>query len=179
MIEIYDDFCDDIGKRNAQAEQATYKDEDHLGETYHQIARLPDDRDDSLAKDINALLGTEWNHMAFLRRGHNPTGWVHADTSCGGYAGILFLNGSMGLSGTATWLHHKYGASSQGLNPSQIEEVNGDANDEGKWELSSVVHGRKNRLILYPADTFHSVWPREGRTDRLVEVIFMDDKQCK
>ena len=177
MIEIYDNFCKDIHGRIAYAHDAIYKDEVHLGETYHRIHRLPNDRDDKLAKDVNNLLGTEWGHLAFLRMGHYPTGWIHADTSCGGYAGVLYLTDSHGESGTATWTHKKHGYSCLGLTEEEIAQVNAEANDASKWELSSVTFGRKNRLILYPADTFHSVWPRDGSDERLVEVIFMEEKQ--
>ena len=51
-----------------------------------------------------------------------------------------------------------------------------DANDLDKWKLESVITHRKNRLVSYPCDYFHSKYPDKAK-DRTVLVAFYTSKQ--
>ena len=58
-----------------------------------------------------------------------------------------------------------------------LEISNKDYNNIEKWELSSVIGGIENRLTAYPAEYFHSKFPKQawGATQkdcRLVAAIF-------
>ena len=47
-----------------------------------------------------------------------------------------------------------------------------ESNDLDRWELSSVVGHKKNRLLSYPCDYFHSKYPKEFEESRVVFVMF-------
>ena len=47
-----------------------------------------------------------------------------------------------------------------------------DSNDLDKWILKSVIGHKKNRLISYPCDYFHSKYPHEFIDSRIVFVLF-------
>lgn len=78
------------------------------------------------------------------------------------------------LNGTAFWKHKKYGDSFK--DSFSLEEFNRlisqESNDLDKWELNSVVGHKKNRLLSYPCDYFHSKYPKEFEESRIVFVMF-------
>jgi len=47
-----------------------------------------------------------------------------------------------------------------------------DANSPEKWRLKSVIGHKKNRLISYPCNYFHSKYPNEFIDSRKVFVMF-------
>jgi len=89
---------------------------------------------------------------------------------------VLYLSNNKinKLNGTAFWKHKKYGDTYDKEN--NIKEFNRmlkeDANDLTKWELKSVVDGKKNRLLSYPCNYFHSKYPNEFIKSRIVFVMF-------
>jgi len=131
------------------------------------------------------------NMLSFIRSDHRETGkeWnIHADTHVLGqkpsHAGVLYIsepNESLDLTGTSFWEHHLYGASL----PAHIsdkkynEMVEVDANIQSNWELKSIVGHKSNRLVLYPANAFHSKYPNKGwgetfHEGRIVLVMFFN-----
>tara|TARA_R110000824_G_scaffold301168_1_gene489190 strand:- start:170 stop:736 length:567 start_codon:yes stop_codon:yes gene_type:complete len=78
------------------------------------------------------------------------------------------------LNGTAFWKHKFYGdkfdesQSTEEFNRMLVE----DANDLSKWELKSVIGHKKNRLLSYPCEYFHSKYPNEFIESRKVFVMF-------
>ena len=107
---------------------------------------------------------------------------IHNDTHSGVYdekpdrAAVFFISDDdhEELNGTAFWQHVKYGdrfpkdSSEQEANRMLKE----DANDLSKWKLKSVIGHKKNRLISYPCEYFHSKYPNEFKNSRKVFVMF-------
>ena len=173
LVEVYDEFFSDsdIEKRIQYAETAKYETHEYDGVRYKEIHPLPSDR--QVVKELEYIYEGTFEGFHVLRRGHNPTGWIHADTNCGAMAGVLYLTDHSDLTGTAFWSHHKYGQRADMTDKAQIAEVNADANDPTKWNLVKVVKGLKNRMLVYDSQLFHSVWPRFGPADRLVQCSFL------
>jgi hypothetical protein len=94
---------------------------------------------------------------------------------------VLFMsdNKSDNLNGTAFWEHNKYGDTFP--KDSSEEEANRmlkkDANNLSKWRLKSVIGHKKNRLISYPCEYFHSKYPNEFINSRKVFVMFYTAKR--
>jgi hypothetical protein len=173
MMCILDNFFDDFEARLNYAEAAVYKTEEYDGRFYNQIHVFNEHQD--VYDKIGRVIGKKLTGWSILRKGHNPTGWIHADSNCGGYAAVIYMTETEDLTGTAFWSHNKYGFSSSGLGLEEAYEVNGQANDPSKWSLSNVVNGKKNRALIYEATDFHSVYPKTGPADRIVEVLFMQE----
>lgn len=91
---------------------------------------------------------------------------------------VLFMNDSANsnLNGTAFWKHEKWGDSLP------IEHLSTDvyndlilnqAEDLSVWELNTIIGHKKNRLISYPCNYFHSKYPNKSWKDgRKVFVMF-------
>jgi hypothetical protein len=88
---------------------------------------------------------------------------------------VLYMNETKtdGLNGTALWEHEKYGDS---MDMNNLEEskrlLKDESNDLSKWKLKSVIGSKKNRLITYPCNYFHSKYPNEFKESRIVFVMF-------
>ena len=93
---------------------------------------------------------------------------------------VLFFTGDKneGLNGTGFWSHFKHGENLDVEN--MIDEydriLREDSNDLSNWELKSVIGNKKNRLISYPCDYFHSKYPKEAKKQRIVFVMFYKNK---
>ena len=176
IVEIFDDFCPeaDLEKRIEYAKTAEFKTHEFKGIEYEQIHPLPSDR--FVMKEMEYIYEGHFEGFHVLRKGHHPTGWIHADTNCGGMAGVLYLTDHEELTGTAFWSHVKYGQRANIENEEQAAEINGDANDPSKWRLVKIVKGMKNRMLVYDSQLFHSVWPRVGPEDRVVQCSFLNFK---
>jgi len=88
---------------------------------------------------------------------------------------VLYLseNDNSFLNGTALWKHKKYGEqykeiTVEGYNKLIVE----DSEDLNKWELKTIIDGKKNRLLSYPCNYFHSKYPNEFKKSRIVFVMF-------
>ena len=94
---------------------------------------------------------------------------------------VLYLseNNMEELNGTAFWEHKKYG--DKFSNTESVEEFNRmlkeDANDLSKWNLKTVIGHKKNRLISYSCEYFHSKYPNEFLESRKVLVMFYKSSQ--
>ena len=79
------------------------------------------------------------------------------------------------LNGTALWEHVKHGDVYKDKNVKNKEEYNNltkDRNNLDKWVLKSVIGGKPNRLLSYPANYFHSKYPKEFNKQRVIFVMF-------
>lgn len=88
---------------------------------------------------------------------------------------VLYISDSNhdGLNGTAFWEHKLYGEKLMDISPEKFDKlINEDSNDLDKWILKSVVGHKKNRLISYPCNYFHSKFPNEFINSRKVFVMF-------
>ncbi len=123
------------------------------------------------------------NVLAFFReakKGQDNDWRIHNDSVIEGTQpdrAIVFYmseNKTKELNGTAFWKHKKYGDSFK--DSFNLEEFNRlikeESNDLDRWELSSVVGHKKNRLLSYPCDYFHSKYPKEFEESRVVFVMF-------
>jgi hypothetical protein len=123
------------------------------------------------------------NVLAFFReakKGQDNNWRIHNDSVIEGTQpdrAIVFYmseNKTKELNGTAFWKHKKYGDSFK--DSFNLEEFNRlikeESNDLDRWELSSVVGHKKNRLLSYPCDYFHSKYPKEFEESRVVFVMF-------
>ena len=123
------------------------------------------------------------NVLAFFReakKGQDNDWRIHNDSVIEGTQpdrAIVFYmseNKTKELNGTAFWKHKKYGDSFK--DSFNLEEFNRlikeESNDLDRWELSSVVGHKKNRLLSYPCDYFHSKYTQEFEESRVVFVMF-------
>ena len=131
--------------------------------------------------EINVVLSTIRKATQYLDKN-----WaIHSDLSVGvdkipDYGAVFYISqNDQDLSGTALWRHKELGYSMPRDIPQKemLEISNKDYNNIEKWELSSVIGGIENRLTAYPAEYFHSKFPKQawGATQkdcRLVAAIF-------
>jgi len=47
-----------------------------------------------------------------------------------------------------------------------------DAEDLKKWNVKSIIGHKKNRLLSYPCNYFHSKYPNKFKESRIVFVMF-------
>ncbi len=80
------------------------------------------------------------------------------------------------LHGTAFWKHNKYGDT---LSEEKTTEdiynnlLKYDAEDLNKWKLQSIVGYKRNRLLSFPCNYFHSKYPNKSWEEgRKILVIF-------
>ena len=93
---------------------------------------------------------------------------------------VLFMSDCKqeGLNGTAFWEHKKHGHKLENISvEEQNRLLNEDANDLDLWDLKSVIGHKKNRLISYPCNYFHSKYPNEFVESRIVFVMFYKIKK--
>ena len=86
-------------------------------------------------------------------------------------------NNTAELNGTAFWSHKLYGdrfiSNGKTIDPDEFNRLlQEDSNNIDMWELNSVVGHKKNRLLSYPCDYFHSKYPNEFINSREVYVMF-------
>jgi len=125
--------------------------------------------------------------LGFIReakKGQDHDWRIHNDSIIEGQqpdrACVLFISDckQKGLNGTAFWEHKKYGEKFEVVS---IEEqnrlLNEDANDLDLWDLKSIIGHKKNRLISYPCNYFHSKYPNEFIDSRVVFVMFYKIKK--
>ena len=109
---------------------------------------------------------------------------IHCDfgpnTAEANRACVLYINQNItdGLNGTAFWDHTKHGHT---LEYGDLKEYNRilleDSEDLSKWKLQSVIGSKKNRLLSYPTNYFHSKYPNEFDESRVVFVMFYKIKK--
>ncbi len=93
-------------------------------------------------------------------------------------AAVLYLSDSTltSLHGTAFWKHKEYGESLKWEDLSSDvynKLIRKDCEDLDKWTLQSVIGWKKNRLISYPCNYFHSKYPNKSwKEGRKIYVIF-------
>ena len=183
MIYIKDNFLDqelfDLLKQNVQE----FKKVDTPGKSFwiHLAEK-------NLIKYISIKLGDIENCkvdnvLAFFReakQGQDNDWRIHNDTIINDQqpdrAVVLYMSPSSKntLNGTAFWKHKEYGDTyPTGKTTEEFNKMlTEDANDTSKWELKSVIGHKENRLISYPCEYFHSKYPNEFQSSRIVFVMF-------
>ncbi len=131
---------------------------------------------DKLSKIENKKIN---NILSFFRIATDQldTDWrIHCDSIINGdlpsRAIVLYMSdpGLEELNGTALWEHKKLGFNmpySELTSNSFDSLLINDSNDLQKWRLNTVIGYKKNRLVSYPSNYFHSKYPnkcwKEGR----------------
>jgi hypothetical protein len=105
-----------------------------------------------------------------------PNAAIHSDLGWGTHALVLYL--CEGPGGTAFWRHKE--TNMPAIDPGDtwlFEQVNGDWDDESKWQQERMVELKFNRALIYESRLFHSRYPfkafgHDGTTGRLIAVAF-------
>jgi len=140
-----------------------------------------------ISNKISDIEGCKINNiLCFFReakQGQDNEWRIHNDSIIEGEkperALVLFLSeeNQDGLNGTAFWSHKTYGDTYPG---GSVDDFNrllvDDSNDISKWDLKTVIGHKKNRLVSYPCDYFHSKYPNEFKNSREVMVMFYNKK---
>jgi len=124
---------------------------------------------------INPILG----FMREAKEGQDHDWRIHNDSIIEGQlpdrACVLYISDCKqeGLNGTAFWEHKKHGEKFTSISVTEQNRLlMEDANDLDLWTLKSVIGHKKNRLISYPCNYFHSKYPNEFIESRKVFVMF-------
>lgn len=111
----------------------------------------------------------------YFRRGQHKDPhetYIHTDEGLGTHAGIFYLTDGQAGEGTAFWKHRLTGAE----NRDPVAAM--DGMDESKWTLTQLVQSKRNRLLLFPTDAFHSRYPFQPLSGmRLVQTAFFTIKE--
>lgn len=125
--------------------------------------------------------------LSFIRRaykGFDNDLRIHADNIINGFktskAKVLYLTGNeVGLNGTCFYSHNIHGR----ILPKDVSNeefdriLTEDSNDESKWTSIDFVQAKKNRLLTYNSNYFHSKYPKEiEQGQRIVLVAFYKEK---
>lgn len=97
--------------------------------------------------------------------GELPNAAIHSDLGWGTHALVLYL--AEGEGGTAFWRHTATGE--HRIEPGDVDlliKVQGDWDDESKWEIRRLVETRFNRALIYESPLFHSRYPFAAFGDR-------------
>jgi hypothetical protein len=191
MIYFADNFLDEDSYLMIKKilSEGTY--EEYMAGDKPFYVQMPiDEINDAIVSKIETLEGGPIrNILSFFRRSTDEldTDWrIHSDQKINGEqpdrAVVLFMSPSksgFGVNGTAFWKHKEYGHTLPRVENDEFDRIlTEDANNISKWELSSVIGHRENRLISYPASYFHSKYPnRSWKEGRDVFVMFYSHGQ--
>jgi hypothetical protein len=187
MIYIKDDFLDAYLIELLNANKDKFQEIKTPGKSFW-VKMLPQNVVNTIQLEIQALEKVKIEPiLSFMREakeGQDIDWRIHNDSIIEGQqpdrACVLFMSECKqeGLNGTAFWEHKKHGDRFENVS---IEEQNRllkeDANDLDLWDLKSIIGHKKNRLISYPCNYFHSKYPNEFVDSRIVFVMFYKIKK--
>ena len=110
--------------------------------------------------------------------GEMPNAAIHTDFGWGTHACVLYL--SHGAGGTAFWRHKETGAETIGQGDFDLmHAVDGDWDDETKWDMTDLAELKFNRGVIYDSSRFHSRYPfgafgTSEQDGRLIAVAFFN-----
>lgn len=120
--------------------------------------------------------------LAFFReakQGQDNDWRIHNDSIIEGQlpdrAAVLYMsdNTMEQVNGTAFWEHKIHGDKFNNITPDEYDRLLiEDSNDQTKWNLKSIIGHKKNRLVSYPCNYFHSKFPNEFVDSRKIFVMF-------
>ena len=190
QLFVADDFLDSPDGVREMALKVDYGTVEFEGHKYHGLSQ---DSQPVVEEKIEALVGfpvdIKHSYYRLSPEGNETTVWIHPDTMCSEYAGVLFLNPpEQCRGGTAFWTHNPTGwdeiPEGEPLTEQMAKVLNEDGNAQerwGVWRMDTLVGMKFNRFIAYPSRCFHSRWPRDGwgktkEDARLVWVVFFNRK---
>ena len=188
MIYVKDDFfideriVDIINDEQSEFQEVTVGDKSFWVKTPNEeFVRLVRRKIQNLeSNDIEVI----FSFFREAKEGQDNDWRIHNDSIINGQqpdrAAVLYIseNNNEGLNGTAFWEHKVFGdkfvsEEAEEFNRMLIEE----SNEIRNWELKTVIGHKKNRLISYPCNYFHSKYPNEFIESRKVFVIFYKIKK--
>jgi len=182
MIYIKDDFLDINVINLLNKDKNVFQEVKTPGKSFW--VKMPSDKFmelvcEEICKIENVKIKPILGFFREAKEGQDNDWRIHNDSIIEGQqpdrACVLYISEEQedGLNGTAFWEHWKHGEKFENVS---IEEQNRllkeDANSPEKWRLKSVIGHKKNRLISYPCDYFHSKYPNEFIDSRKVFVMF-------
>lgn len=191
QLVMVDDFAPQPVELRELALGTKYESVNFEGEVYHGIGydaeAIPFDLPKRIAQAVGFGVEVKYSYFRLTEKGVDPTVWIHPDTMCSEYAGVLYLNlPEQCFGGTAFWTHNALGWDEL---PADIDEkmakvLNEDGNAQERWRvwtMNTLVGMKFNRFIAYPSKCFHSRYPREAwgeekKDARLVWVAFFNRK---
>jgi len=182
MIYIKDDFLDDNLIELLNTNKDKFQEVKTPGKSFW-VKEVPNTIAQIIKLEIENLEGNTIEPILhFIREakeGQDVDWRIHNDSIIEGQqpdrACVLFVSECKqeGLNGTAFWEHKKYGDRLKKISvEAQNRLLNEDANNLDLWNLKSIIGHKKNRLISYPCNYFHSKYPNEFIESRVVFVMF-------
>jgi len=182
MIYIKDDFLDDDLIELLNTNKDEFQEVKTPGKSFW-VKDVPNTIAQIIKLEIENLEGNSIEPILYFIReakeGQDVDWRIHNDSIIEGQqpdrACVLFVSESKqeGLNGTAFWEHKRYGDRLKKISiEAQNKLLNEDANDLDLWDLKSIIGHKKNRLISYPCNYFHSKYPNEFIESRVVFVMF-------
>ena len=182
MIYVKDDFLDINVINILNKDKNVFQEVKTPGKSFW--VKMPSDKFmelvcEEICKIENVKIKPILGFFREAKEGQDNDWRIHNDSIIEGQqpdrACVLYVSEEQedGLNGTAFWEHWNHGEKFENVS---IEEQNRllkeDANSPEKWRLKSVIGHKKNRLISYPCDYFHSKYPNEFIDSRKVFVMF-------
>lgn len=170
-LVIVDDFEQRIDGITLHAEAMNYAPREYEGHSYSGIGELGTYWPGVL---IERALGFPVKPVITFFRlgvvGDKTTTWIHNDLGVVGatWAALLYLRDPpVGTwSGTAFWRHRGRGITEQDNELSFTEKdamlLNEEGQSESAWAMTDLIAMKRNRFIAYPANVFHSRYPKEA-----------------
>ena len=182
MIYVKDDFLDINVINILNKDKNVFQEVKTPGKSFW--VKMPSDKFmelvcEEICKIENVKIKPILGFFREAKEGQDNDWRIHNDSIIEGQqpdrACVLYVSEDQedGLNGTAFWEHWNHGEKFENVS---IEEQNRllkeDANSPEKWRLKSVIGHKKNRLISYPCNYFHSKYPNEFIDSRKVFVMF-------
>lgn len=182
MIYIKDDFLDNNTLLSIENDKSEFEKVDKPGKSFW--VKLPSKEFiDEVCLKLSIVEGYDIKPiLSFFREAKKDqdNDWrLHNDSIIEGQqpdrAIVIYVSDDnyRGLNGTAFWEHKLYGDNLKEVSEERHNEILiEDSNDLDKWTLKSIIGHKKNRLISYPCNYFHSKYPNEFIESRRVFVMF-------
>ena len=179
MIYIIDNFLQDNILSKLNKYLVDFKEVD-TGEKKFWIMDSSQDFNSYIVDRLSKIEGKQIDNILSFFRVSNmevDTDWrIHCDSIIAGKlptrALVLYVSeeGSEDLNGTALWEHKEHGVSMpyEKLTTKEFDNlILNESNKLDTWKLNTVIGYKKNRLLSYPSNYFHSKYPNvsweEGR----------------
>lgn len=183
MIIVIDDFLDPYLLKGLQADTDPFNKVDVHDATFWVKRPSPQFMDyvcSSICRAENRVISPILGFFREAKKEQDNTWRIHNDAIVEGKtperAAVLYISEEiegMGLNGTAFWEHKERGDSFDGgMDSEDYNNVLAECDDKSKWTLKSVIGHKANRLLLYPANYFHSKYPNEFEESRVVFALF-------
>ena len=129
-----------------------------------------------LGKHARQILNQNSSRFRLSNLNDKADNFVHRDFT--GYAGVCYLNPDINnVPGTIFYTHKETKTTTGDKELYKKLVLNNDVNDPLKWDINFTSYIVFNRLIIYPAESWHGIGPLFGTKDddaRLVQLFFWE-----